>query len=166
MKTNAYNNIFLFGLVVLISVASYGQRSNKNNDKMKLNPEEVFEKRDTNEDGKLEKSELIGFISNDFDKVDTDQDGFLSLEEFKEAPKFKKRERGQNRRGQRGNRPSVDELFAKMDTNEDGKLSKDEAKGPLSKHFDRVDSDEDGFITKEEIENAPKPGKGQRQRRH
>ena len=49
-----------------------------------------------------------------------------------------------------------------MDANEDGKLSKEEVKGPLKDHFDTVDADEDGFITEEELENAPKPKRRER----
>ncbi|MEL7159239.1 MAG: EF-hand domain-containing protein [Bacteroidota bacterium] len=63
-------------------------------------------------------------------------------------------ERGQ----QRGQRPSVDEIFA-MDANKDGKLAKSEVKGPLLQEFDRIDTDEDGFLSREEVENAPKPAR-------
>ena len=56
-------------------------------------------------------------------------------------------------KGERKEPPTFTELLEKMDKNEDGKLSKDEVKGPLKK----VDTDEDGFISKEELEKAPKP---------
>ncbi|WFO16446.1 hypothetical protein M601_001100 [Cellulophaga baltica 4] len=49
-----------------------------------------------------------------------------------------------------------------MDKNEDGKLSKDEIKGPLKDNFDAVDTDEDGFITEEEMKNAPRPERPKR----
>lgn len=52
--------------------------------------------------------------------------------------------------------PTFEELLEKMDTNEDGKLSKKEVKGPLKEHFVKVDADEDGFITKLELENGVK----------
>ena len=61
---------------------------------------------------------------------------------------------GQRPRGGQGQRPNATELISKMDTNKDGKLSKDEVKGPLSEHFSKVDSDKDGFITKEELEKG------------
>ena len=54
-------------------------------------------------------------------------------------------------------RPSYEELLEDMDADEDGKLSKDEAKGPLNDHFDEIDKDEDGYITEEEFKKAPKP---------
>lgn len=50
----------------------------------------------------------------------------------------------------------VDEVMARLDTDKDGKISKDEAsKGRrLAKHFDDVDADHDGFVTKAELEAA------------
>lgn len=58
-------------------------------------------------------------------------------------------------------RPSVDEIFKMMDSNEDAKLSEEEVKGPLKRDFKKIDTNEDGFISKEELEKAQKPkGKG------
>jgi Ca2+-binding EF-hand superfamily protein len=47
------------------------------------------------------------------------------------------------------NAKKVDEAFAKLDANKDGKISRDEAKnGPkISSHFDAIDTNKDGFIT-------------------
>ncbi|WP_396603343.1 EF-hand domain-containing protein [Algibacter sp. R77976] len=59
--------------------------------------------------------------------------------------------------------PTFKELIEKMDANEDGKLSKEEIKGPLKNDFDKVDADEDGFITEEEFKKAPKPKRPARQ---
>ncbi|QHI38868.1 hypothetical protein IMCC3317_42680 [Kordia antarctica] len=79
---------------------------------------------------------------------------------------------GRNSRGNTNERPNVDQLFEQMDTNNDGKLSKKEVKGPLQREFSKVDTNDDGFITKKELQNAPKPqgrqggqrGRGQRGR--
>lgn len=57
--------------------------------------------------------------------------------------------------------PSIDELFAHMDKNEDGKLSKKEVKGPLKDHFSKIDTNEDGYLSREELESAPKPRRRQ-----
>ncbi|WP_117881305.1 EF-hand domain-containing protein [Aureibaculum luteum] len=65
--------------------------------------------------------------------------------------------------GQSGNKqerkkpPTFTELIKQMDANEDGKLSKDEVKGPLKDEFTTIDTDEDGFISEKEFEKAPKP---------
>lgn len=63
----------------------------------------------------------------------------------------------QEKNGKHRKRPSIEKLFADLDENEDGKLSKKEVKGPLKDHFSKIDLNEDGFLTKEEIEKAPKP---------
>ena len=67
----------------------------------------------------------------------------------------------QNRK-ERKEPPTFSELLKEMDKNEDGKLSKDEIKGPLKEDFSKVDTDEDGFITEEEFKNAPKPERKKR----
>ncbi|MEM7380119.1 MAG: EF-hand domain-containing protein [Bacteroidota bacterium] len=58
---------------------------------------------------------------------------------------------------QNNRRPSLDQLFADLDENEDDKLSKTEIKGPLKRDFDKFDTDEDGYLTREELKKAPKP---------
>lgn len=57
-------------------------------------------------------------------------------------------------------RPNPETMFAEMDANKDGKLSKEEVKGPLAEKFTEFDADKDGFISKEELKNAPKPERG------
>jgi len=58
--------------------------------------------------------------------------------------------------------PTATETLKKMDVNEDGKLSKDEVKGPLKDDFTKIDTDEDGFISEKELEKAPKPKRRER----
>lgn len=62
-------------------------------------------------------------------------------------------------KGEQRKRPTLEEIFKQMDANEDGKLTKEEVKGPLKKDFKKIDANEDGFLTKEEIEKMPKPEK-------
>lgn len=64
--------------------------------------------------------------------------------------------------GQRQGPPKFSELLSQMDTNSDGKLAKSEVKGRLAENFDEVDANGDGFITETEMENAPRPQRGQR----
>jgi len=54
----------------------------------------------------------------------------------------------------------VDSIFAELDTNKDGKLSRDEARGQVKAHFNDLDTDRDGFISREELMKAAleKPG--------
>jgi Ca2+-binding EF-hand superfamily protein len=53
--------------------------------------------------------------------------------------------------------PSIKQILKDLDSNEDGKISLNEAKGPLKKDFKKIDTNEDGFITKKELKKAPKP---------
>jgi Ca2+-binding EF-hand superfamily protein len=50
----------------------------------------------------------------------------------------------------------VDAVFAKLDADKDGRISRDEAsKGPkMAKMFDRVDADHDGFVSRAEMSAA------------
>lgn len=49
-----------------------------------------------------------------------------------------------------GGPPSPDMMIKRQDANGDGKLSRDEFRGPPQR-FDMMDADKDGFLTKEEI---------------
>jgi Ca2+-binding EF-hand superfamily protein len=56
---------------------------------------------------------------------------------------------------QDGNKPKRENIFAKLDTDADGKLSKAEAdkaeKGKLTENFTAIDANKDGFIDKPEL---------------
>src|SRR5436309_1950055 len=45
----------------------------------------------------------------------------------------------------------ADMILERMDANKDGKISKDEAKGPLAERFDQIDRNKDGFIDRDEL---------------
>lgn len=50
--------------------------------------------------------------------------------------------------------PDPEAIFARMDADGDGKLSKDEARGPMRENFERIDLNKDGFISKDEFKKA------------
>ena len=47
--------------------------------------------------------------------------------------------------------PSFTKMLSRMDANNDGKLSKDEAKGKLKTNFDKRDKNKDGYIITDEF---------------
>ena len=53
----------------------------------RMSPEDLFATLDLDKSGTLIKSEVKGRLAEQFDKVDTDGDGSLSLEEVKNMPK-------------------------------------------------------------------------------
>lgn len=60
--------------------------------------EQLLARMDANKDGKLAQSEIKGPLKDDFSKIDTDEDGFISEEEFDNAPKPERGQGGGQRR--------------------------------------------------------------------
>lgn len=56
----------------------------------------------------------------------------------------------------KGQRPTSTQLISELDSNNDGKLSKSEAKGPIANDFRSIDTNNDGFLTLEELNKVPK----------
>lgn len=104
---------------------------------------------DSNGDGKISQDEWKG-PAEAFGRLDTNQDGFINQEEA-----------AQGLRG-RGAGPHARVNPKSMDTNQDGKVSIEEWKGPREA-FDRIDTNHDGFITSEELRQN-RPGAGNRGR--
>ena len=70
---------------------------------------------------------------------------------------------GQQRGGQqRGGQPDASEILSKLDTNNDEKISKDEAsrdkRGKISEDFDLIDTNEDSFIDLAELKDSLRSG--------
>lgn len=48
---------------------------------------ELLKQMDANQDNKLSKKEIKGPLKNDFYKIDSNEDGFITKREFQKAPK-------------------------------------------------------------------------------
>ena len=95
---------------------------------------------DTDDDGVISSDEWIG-PDEVFVTIDTDEDGFLSQEELRAA-----REEHRSRRQRHG-------VAGRMDADGNGSISKEEWLGP-EEIFKKLDANEDGQITKEEARAA------------
>jgi Ca2+-binding EF-hand superfamily protein len=83
-------------------------------------------------------------ISEHFDKIDADKDGFITPQEL-----------------QAMHRKHGEDHFSRMDTDRDGKISRAEADRfpKLSEKFSTLDTNGDGFLSKEELQAAHGPRK-------
>jgi len=96
---------------------------------------------DTDGDGRISSSEWKR-RPEAFARLDSNNDGYITRDELSQI------------RGQRGNKGDRgDRAPRAMDTNNDGKIGRDEWKGQ-SEVFDRLDANHDGFITRDERPKA------------
>ncbi|MDN3666586.1 EF-hand domain-containing protein [Algibacter miyuki] len=166
MKNRKVNTLVLV-LGVTIGMSSIGFSQERGDRKTPPTFSELLKNFDADADGKLVKGEVEEPLKSQFEKIDTDEDGFITEEEFKNAPKPEQaKKESKSQKGSKGGKaPLFSELIEQMDANKDGKLAKSEVKGPLKNDFSKVDTDEDGFISEAEFENAPKPERQERPRR-
>ena len=140
--------------------------------------DDLFAKLDTDKDGIVKADEVPESQKAAFDRLlkngDIDGDGKLSREEYAASTKATETPRQPGRGGgapgqPRPGGPPIDprEMFARMDRNQDGKLSKDEAPPRMQENFDRIDANSDGGLSPEEFSRVagafgqrPPPGAG------
>jgi len=137
---------------------------------------DLFTTFDANKDGVAQADEVAESQQAAFERLlkngDIDGDGKLSREEYTASTKATETPRQPGRGGGapgqfRTSGPATRELFARMDRNSDGKLSKDEAPPRMQENFDRIDANGDGGISPEEFGRVagafgqrPPPGAG------
>jgi Ca2+-binding EF-hand superfamily protein len=129
---------------------------------LKLDAKQFVQRFDKDGDGFLSKSELPPRAAPFFERADLNGDGKLDVQEVEKLLVVLRKRFGQAGNAPagkpEGGKPAVDRLVTnfleRMDTNGDGKISKDEARGPLLKNFERFDTNKDGFLDKDELRRA------------
>ncbi|WEJ99885.1 MAG: EF-hand domain-containing protein [Candidatus Sphingomonas phytovorans] len=123
---------------------------------------------DTNKDGKISKAEYMAQAAERFARLDANGDGKISPDEMKATM-----ERMREGRGGFGGRPGGGDgpgmapppgagrpmgghggMIARLDTNKDGKISREEMRASADARFDKLDTNKDGFIDQAEIDAA------------
>jgi Ca2+-binding EF-hand superfamily protein len=116
-----------------------------------------FEKVDTNSDGFVTKEEITALHNARFNETDTNKDGGLSKDEMKAA--MEKRFAKHKANGKHKHDPAKMEkrfghMFGKLDKNNDGLISKSEMSARHDHMVAKVDTDKDGKISKAEADAA------------
>ena len=107
--------------------------------------EQFFADRDTDGDGKLTGDEIPERMQDNLERIDSDQDGSVTLEEMQAGMR--------NRRGGRGGRRrDPAQVFSRSDEDGDGKLTGDEIGERIRENLSSIDADQDGSVTLEEFE--------------
>ena len=130
----------------------------------KLSGDEMKDKRgryarqDTNNDGVLTFEEAAAATAAEFARLDVNKDGKLTPEEL--APFGRRGMRGGpdgpggpgkwGHGGPRGDGGAM--MLKRLDTNNDGKISREEMRAEADKRFDRLDTNKDGFIDQAELQ--------------
>ena len=94
-------------------------------------------------------------LAGNFDAIDANRDGQLSPEEIRAHRRAAKSERrARAGAGGAGATAKFDQYFARADRDGDGALSRAEAENGMprvAKKFDRIDTDRDGKVTRDEM---------------
>ena len=107
---------------------------------------------DVNGDGKISRDEARArpYLSQNFDRLDTNKDGFLTRDEM---PRGHYRGQGGHYSGPGNHFRGQGGGFNRLDTDGDGRISREEAKAnpQLGQNFDLIDANKDGYIDRSEM---------------
>jgi Ca2+-binding EF-hand superfamily protein len=125
-----------------------------------------FARLDTDGDGRITRDEWTAAKLDRFEAADLDGDGRVTPEEMREVGQAWKAkiaakrqadgegsdratERRHHRRGHHAKMGKL--IFKRLDANQDGAISRDEAQAAANRFFDKLDADGDGALTQEEM---------------
>jgi Ca2+-binding EF-hand superfamily protein len=154
-------------LLVLITGAAL-QADDKQDKKalpglQKLKPEQLIKLWDKNKNGSVEREELPAPAQVLFERLDTNADGKLNASELSRLLELAKQRRGNQdakvgkgkagaKKGGADTDREINQLFRRLDANQDGKLARSEVAGrPLAKAFDALDRNKDGYLERSEL---------------
>ncbi|MCC1492182.1 EF-hand domain-containing protein [Cognatishimia sp. F0-27] len=109
----------------------------------------MFERFDANSDGSVTLDEMNAARDARFAEADADGDGALTVEEIVAFMEAQREERA-SRRAARG----AERMIERLDSDDNGTLSVEEAGALPMRMFERLDADDDGAVTKAELEAA------------
>lgn len=120
-------------------------------------PGQMFERLDSNKDGKITQDEVPAPAWERIGKADRDEDGAVSKQEMAAAAAAFAKSKGMDK-GKGKGRPSGGSapIFGKYDSDNDGKLSREEVPEEMWSRLSKADEDADGLVSKEELQSIYK----------
>ena len=117
------------------------------------NAENFIKRFDKDGDGFLKKEELPERLAESFARFDTNKDGKLDKQEVEAmlAVLRKQVAKPGGPAGRAGAEQLVSQWLLQFDKDNDGRISKEEARGPLAQGFARIDANQDGFLDRKEL---------------
>lgn len=83
--------------------------------------------------------------------INTSENMETTPQSFEKPEPVQKNRQKNNSQNLKNTSPSFKKMLKNMDANNDGKISKSEARGKLKENFDKRDKNKDGYITEEEL---------------
>lgn len=97
MKKITFKTALVTVVFICFGITFVTAQSDRGKQQKRPSYEELLEKLDADEDGKLSEEEVEESpMKKQFSNIDTDEDGFISEEEFENAPKPTRRGRKEN----------------------------------------------------------------------
>ncbi|GEM_PF-4251679 len=119
-----------------------------------------FKELDGNSDGAISSKEYVSAAikkaEERFAKLDgDDQDGKISQQEYSKKRSYgDKRGKPASKMNKKARHPSAEKMFSRMDSNGDGKITREENRSERSKWFKKLDQNGDGLVTPNELKQA------------
>jgi len=119
---------------------------------------------DSDGDGRVSKAEYLARADERFARMDKNGDGQLTPDEMAPRREAPAPAAGTDASPAPAGGGMMSRMFERLDTNHDGKVSREEYRAQAAERFDRMDTNHDGFLDQSEMTAMRDRGRGMMQR--